>query len=406
MNNKYKAYLKLNLMSIFFIAVSFISVTLAWFAYSGFTTTEMEIGVKAWHIEFQKNTKAVSNDIVISMSDIYPGMVTVKESVNIKNLGDSDAQLKYSIKSIRILDEEYIVDEESITSDYLEDKISHDYPFKINIGLSKFYTRAQIGESVFDVSISWPLDSDTDLLDSEWGSEAYKFQSNELAKHELDPNYQIRSAIKVVINVTAEQYMQTLDASDMRFDVGDMVLYDVANNRGCAEVGGSCIKTHVISVNSKLGDSTIELLPEVYDTYQTGTFNDYNTILNNTISSWNVNTRPLVIDDIMNILSKDILNSLLIRENLSDAIIGNLSYENRMNTELAKVIKYNGYYAYDSQKYSYLSSNKCYWTSTTYNDNKGFAFVKTSETLGKVYGEDKTVECSIIPVIIAPKSNI
>ena len=48
MKRKHKLYLKLNLMSLFFIGVSFISVTLAWFAYSGLTSVKTEIGVKAY----------------------------------------------------------------------------------------------------------------------------------------------------------------------------------------------------------------------------------------------------------------------------------------------------------------------------------------------------------------------
>jgi len=36
----YKAYFKLNIMSIFFLAVSFLSITLAWFAYSGISKTQ------------------------------------------------------------------------------------------------------------------------------------------------------------------------------------------------------------------------------------------------------------------------------------------------------------------------------------------------------------------------------
>ena len=50
-----RSYLKLNIMSLFFTAVSFISVTLAWFAYSGLVTTQTEVNVKAWYIEFNKN---------------------------------------------------------------------------------------------------------------------------------------------------------------------------------------------------------------------------------------------------------------------------------------------------------------------------------------------------------------
>jgi hypothetical protein len=89
------------------------SVTLAWFAYSGLADVSTEIGVKAWYIELDKNGEEVSNDIVISLPEIYPGMTTVNEVVNIKNLGDSDAQVKYSIVSARILDntsDNYVVD--------------------------------------------------------------------------------------------------------------------------------------------------------------------------------------------------------------------------------------------------------------------------------------------------------
>ena len=74
MEKKYKVYAKLNLMSLFFIAVSFISITLAWFAYSGLAKVSTEIDVKAWYIEFQQGTKTVSNNIIISTSEIYPGM--------------------------------------------------------------------------------------------------------------------------------------------------------------------------------------------------------------------------------------------------------------------------------------------------------------------------------------------
>ena len=66
MNRKYKTYLKLNVMSLFFIAISSISVTLAWFAYTGIANVATEIDVKSWLIEFQKNEQTVSNNIVIS----------------------------------------------------------------------------------------------------------------------------------------------------------------------------------------------------------------------------------------------------------------------------------------------------------------------------------------------------
>ena len=45
MEQRHKAYIKLNIMTLFFIAVSFISITLAWFAYSGLITARTEINV-------------------------------------------------------------------------------------------------------------------------------------------------------------------------------------------------------------------------------------------------------------------------------------------------------------------------------------------------------------------------
>ena len=178
MNRKTKLYLRLNLISIFFVAVSFISVTLAWFVYSGLSTVSTEVSVKAWYIEMERDGKPETNQIVISFDEIYPGMDPVVEEVKIKNLGDSDAQVKYNVKSARILDkpEDAYVVSETITSNYIEDQIAHQYPFHINIDLSKEFVLAKTDETIFKVSISWPLDSDNDELDSTWGTDAYKFK--------------------------------------------------------------------------------------------------------------------------------------------------------------------------------------------------------------------------------------
>ena len=122
MNKKHKAYLKLNIMSLFFVVVSFISITLAWFAYSGFANVETEVDVKAWYIDFKQDDESVSNDIVISLSEIYPGMETISEKINIQNLGDSDAEIKYEIKSARIFNEE--IDISTLEEGLIEDKLS------------------------------------------------------------------------------------------------------------------------------------------------------------------------------------------------------------------------------------------------------------------------------------------
>lgn len=408
MELRHKVYLRLNLVSIVFIAISFISVTLAWFAFSGLSHVSTEIGVKAWYIELNKDGQPVSNDIIISLSDIYPGMDIVDELVSVKNLGDSDAMLSYQIVSARILGDEendYTISE-TVTSNYVEDKLSHDYPFHININLSKNYILSKGQESIFEVSVSWPLDSDTDSLDSTWGSEAYKFQKQELDMRVTNPEYQVRPSIQVVISLTAEQYITSSTASDPNYNLGDTILYDVASNRICTQISSTCISTYVIDTNNTLGDTSVNLLPNPKNAYITSTYDNYTQSFNNIVSTWNATTRPLVIDDIMKIVSRDVVGSQLVRDNLSNSIIGNITYPNRMTTELNKLISYNGYYKFSNQKFENLSSNNCYWTSNNYNLEKAFAVKKIDENATKIYGEDKTNSCNVIPVISALKTNL
>ena len=79
MSNKQKRYLKLNLMSLFFTGISFISITLAWFAYSGIATVETTINVKAWQIEFKKGENKQDRLINVTLKDVSPGMQTKNE---------------------------------------------------------------------------------------------------------------------------------------------------------------------------------------------------------------------------------------------------------------------------------------------------------------------------------------
>lgn len=415
MKRKTKLYLRLNLLSIFFVAVSFISVTLAWFVYSGLSSMTTEVNVKAWYIELQKDGKEISNNIVVSLDDLYPGMETMEEEIKIKNLGDSDAQVKYEISSIRILDaaaDNFVVNE-TITSQFVEDKISHDYPFHINIDLSKNYILSQTDEAIFKVSISWPLDSGDDEWDSLWGTKAYKFKKNEADKKALDKNYQIKASIKLDLKLTAEQYFKTDDSSDVNFRRGNEILYDVVKNEKCTtesvectqESESCCIRTNLIDVNSKVSDDTVTLLPKTIKEYPIGTFNDVNTLYQQQTSNWKVYTRMLTSNDILKVISKDIKESVIVRKNLSDLVIGNLTDPNRITLVKQKVIDKDGYYKF-LNKYSYFVSNDCYWINEEYNVDKAFAVGKLDEESMKLYGELKTSTCKVIPVLVVEKDKL
>ena len=425
MNRKNKAYLKINIISLFFIAISSISVTLAWFAYTGIAKVSTEIDIQAWLIEFEKNDTTVSNDIVISLDDIYPGMGTVHEKIKIKNKGDSNAKLSYIIQSVRILDEELKIDD--YEQDYLKDKLSHEYPFNINIDLSDNFVLAKGKEAEIEMSVSWPLDSvnvkkgddeiDSNKIDSEWGSLAYQFEQEEQKKYQDDPSYQIRPSIKIVVSAKAEQIIDTENSSDIRYPLGKLILYDVKNNKRCVQLNeesnDNCIRTHVIDINNKVSDTNVSLLPDLLETYSSGIYDDYTEILKTTTDGWNIDYRKLEIDDILKIISKDIKNSMIIRDGVSNQIIGYLNHENRINNIISTMVPYNGYFSFLNDEYNYLVTNKCYWLNKEYDSNRAFALTKIDEDSSKIYGKEKNKidelgneKCSVIPVIIAPKDNL
>ena len=336
-------------------------------------------------------------------------MQTVNEIVKIKNAGDSTAQLNYNIVSARILDaitDNYVASDE-VTSKYIEDKISHDYPFHININLEKNFALEGGDTATFEVSISWPLDSGKDALDSEWGTKANKFQQNEILKHQNDNSYQINSAIKIVLSVTAEQYIEGPTASDYNFALGTPIMYDVMNKVRCSVLSTTCLNTYVIDANSTLGDTNVTLLPDLKDNYNNGFFNQYDTLLSSLTATWNATTRALKVEDILKIISRDVTNSYLVRPNLSDSIVGLLSEGTRMSDLINNTINSNGYIKFDNQKFTYFNSAKCYWFKDNYGA-KGFALGNIDSTNSKIYGEnnDSTTKCSVVPIIIASKANL
>lgn len=409
MKERHKTYIKINIVSLILVAVSFISLTFAWFGYTGLSSLSTEIDVKAWHIELTKNGDIVSNNISISFSELYPGMDTITEEITIKNLGDSTASVSYEIVSARILGDSkdnYIVDYTNVTSSYVEDKIAHEYPFKINVSLKDNIVYTGGDETTFVVSISWPMDSDNDELDTLWGSKANAFNIAEKEKLNADPSYQIRSSIQVSLKLSAEQYIEEDDALDVHYQFAKSLLYDIEEGKKCSSISSTCIKTYVIDEYNKVSDTTVTLLPDPLNTYTTSTFTDYSSAYNSLVSTWNVTTRELLVNDILNIISRDIIDTKLIRENLSDSIVGTINNSDRLTNELNKVISYNGYHKFLSVSFPFLKSANCFWTNTEYNTENAFAISKIDDSYSKLYGELKTNTCKIVPVIIAEKEKL
>lgn len=413
-----RAYMKLNIMTLFFAGVSFISITLAWFAYSGLITARTEINVKAWNIEFNKNGDPVSNELIIRTS-IEPGMETMTEVIDIKNLGDTAAAVTYEIESARILDDEITADEED--QDKLKDELSHDYPFHVDMSISDNYIHAHDGTGKFQISVSWPFESGNDEWDSEWGEKAYDFALNESKKEPADQRY----AIKLEIHLKAVQYIDEADAIDHRFRTGNIILYDVDKNEQCSKIEGSCIKTYVIDQDNRISHSSVHLLPELYNNYITGTYDNIESKITELTTNWQVTTAPLKVADILPIVSNDISSSIIMRPNLSNETIGylnyngtvkypinsDITYEGRLAAQIKKVTEADGSFRFTNTGYPYFTTTKCYWLNDTYNETKHFALQRIDETYSKVYGQEINVngnktECSIVPVIEVSKAKL
>lgn len=229
---------------------------------------------------------------------------------------------------------------------------------------------------------------------------------NEAEKKKADSHYKVQPSIQIEISLTAEQYMENSKSSDPDYNLGDEILIDVINNNRCDIISPTCIKMYVLDTNNTLGDSHVTLLPNPYRQYESSTYDDYQNSFNNLTSTWQVSTRDLLVEDLLKIISTDVTKAVLQRDDISDALIGNLKYSDRINKEINKAINDNGNYKFTNQKFPYLISADCYWTQSEYNLSNAFALVKVDNDSTKIYGNPKNNTCKIIPVVIIDKSRL
>ena len=118
-------FTKVNLTSIAFFAVSIMSITLAWFAYTNTVTSNMNVNLKTWDIKITKNNTEVSNVFDITINNLSPGMTDFQEDYVIHNNGDIPAKITYNIKYFRLFNTEV-----TTTNGISFAQLARDYPFK------------------------------------------------------------------------------------------------------------------------------------------------------------------------------------------------------------------------------------------------------------------------------------
>ncbi len=169
--------------------------TFAWFIYATKVDSGVKAHIRAWNVLFEVHNEEIQEEMGFDVSDIFPGMEDYRDSVEIRNKGESSALISYEIVSVNVLGHLYEVGKGGIlSSDDLVNSLARDYPFLIGIEIEKPIIKPNETGS-FTLNVSWPYESGNDEVDTYWGNEAYTFQLN-------NPD---SSSIHIGLKVTAKQ---------------------------------------------------------------------------------------------------------------------------------------------------------------------------------------------------------
>ncbi len=407
MKRKYKAFIKINLFTLIMIAISFGSVTFAWFGYTGRTNTDAEIDVKAWYIELEHDGSIITNEINVSFDNLVPGMTPQTESITVNNLGDADALLKHSIVSARILDKPEDLYESAgdpSKSEEIEDAIAHNYPFRIDIAVSDKVVESKTGIATYDITVSWPLDSGDNQADTYWGNQAYYYKQQELAKQTADPTYELIPAVELQIDFIAEQSIGSGDELEVDYLPGTEILIDPTRNQLCTNTNvNNCYTTHVYDSNNTYSDTTVTLIASLTEGFALTSFNNLQGFVDNKASTWVIDHEVISAVDYLKLIATN-SETYLKRNGLSDIKVGNIEYGTRATTELQEGIDGLGTYVFSNTNFDYLASSTCYWTNTSINDTHAYA-IKTVAGETTMYPELKTTNCLAVPIMVINKAD-
>ena len=200
---------RLTFRTIFMLSLTLIFNTYAWFLYVTTVSTNMQVHVDAWSVNFEVDSQTVEREFDFVISHAYPGMEDISRTVTISNSGEKIADISYSIASLRILEDVYIVrselstteiaaltgDETEVTATEMARMIAEDYPFLITITADT----AQLavgGSGAITMGFEWDYESGDDDLDTQYGVDSYNYYQSNTGS----------PAIEVKIKIKAQQH--------------------------------------------------------------------------------------------------------------------------------------------------------------------------------------------------------
>lgn len=180
---------RLRRRTLFFLILTLMANTFAWFIYSNKVSNNITTGVKSWKINFKQDGVDIVNNVEFKIDSIYPGMPDYTNSLSITNIGETAANISYEVEEIKILDEFYNSDMYSSTD--LINRLKDNYPFKMNFSINN----QEIGTgqtSEFTFSLVWPYESGHDEADTYWGKKSASF------KEQYPDKEQIAIKVKII----------------------------------------------------------------------------------------------------------------------------------------------------------------------------------------------------------------
>ncbi len=175
------------------LALTLVANSYAWFIYTTKVDNTIEAHVRSWNVRFDYDSSEITEYIDFNIDDMYPGMGNYENSIKILNTGEATGKINYEVVSARIINDNYVIDENAQTTENVVNSLANDYPFKIIIGVTNSEITKETGEEEFYIKVTWDYESGNDKEDTYWGNQAYDYQQN-------NPNSPIIS-IKIKISV-------------------------------------------------------------------------------------------------------------------------------------------------------------------------------------------------------------
>ena len=129
---KKKISKKEQIKNLIILVLLLVANSYAWFIYNTEVDTDISVRVSSWSVQFVIDGSESVANMTIDISQIHPGMSEYTKIIKVFNEGDTEADLRYEVQSLRVMNTTYSV-EGGLTSSAIETRMNESYPFSIEI---------------------------------------------------------------------------------------------------------------------------------------------------------------------------------------------------------------------------------------------------------------------------------